>query len=218
MTERLVTVIMAVLLLMIALAACGPAPASVEDAEVVSSTEAQIRQPSPAVPAEPVTLDSYSASEIPTLDPQLADDIFSVNYVENLFVNLTDLSPDGRQLLPEAATGWQGSEDGLAYTFTLRTDIPWVQHDAETGETRQILDERGNPRFVTAHDFAHATSSRWTTVQRPNPCTGQAKTPRPQAGEGFGVRVPPPLIPETPHIAHNIVSQLPGRLSWAPTS
>ena len=155
MRERLVTVSMAVLLLMVALAACGPAPASVEDAEVVPSTEAQIAQPSPAAPAEPVSLDSYSASEIPTLDPQLADDVLSVNYVENLFVNLTNLAPDGRELLPEAATDWQGSEDGLTYTFTLRTDIPWVQHDPETGETRQVLDERGNPRFVTAHDFAY---------------------------------------------------------------
>jgi len=147
---------MAFLLLMIAIAACGPAPASVEETEVVPSTEAQIPPPSPAAPAEPVTLDSYATSEIPTLDPQLADDVLSVNFVENLFVNLTNLAPDGRELLPEAATGWQGSEDGLAYTFKLRTDIPWVQHDPETGETRQVLDNDGNPRFVTAHDFAYA--------------------------------------------------------------
>jgi len=156
MKERLVTVSMAVLLLMVALAACGPAPASVEDAEVVPSTEAQIPPSSPAAPAEPVTLDNYSTSEIPTLDPQLAYDVGSIDYVENLFVNLTSLDPEGRELLPEAATAWQGSDDGLVYTFKLRTDIPWVQHDVETGETRQELDEGGNPRFVTAHDFVYA--------------------------------------------------------------
>ena len=155
MMERFVTVSMAVLLLTVLLAACGPAPASVEETRVVPSADEQI-PPSPSAPAEPVILDNYSTSDIPTLDPQLAYDVASVNYIENLFVNLTGLDPEGLELLPEAATGWQGREDGLAYTFTLRTDIPWIQHDPETGETRQVLDERGNPRFVTAHDFAYA--------------------------------------------------------------
>ncbi|MFN2186957.1 MAG: hypothetical protein ACK2UU_23500, partial [Anaerolineae bacterium] len=155
MMERLVTVSVAVLLLVVTLAACGPAPTSVEETRVVPSADEQI-PPSPSAPAEPVILDNYSTSDIPTLDPQLAYDVASVNYIENLFVNLTGLDPEGLELLPEAATGWQGREDGLAYTFTLRTDIPWIQHDPETGETRQVLDERGNPRFVTAHDFAYA--------------------------------------------------------------
>jgi oligopeptide transport system substrate-binding protein len=155
MKERRITVRMAVLLLMTALAACGSAPASVEEAEIVPSTEAQIPPPSPATPAEPVTLDNYATAEVPTLDPQLATDVASVNYIENLFVNLTSLDPGGIELLPEAATGWQGSDDGLAYTFKLRTDIPWVRHDAETGETRQVLDSAGSPRFVTAHDFVY---------------------------------------------------------------
>jgi ABC-type oligopeptide transport system substrate-binding subunit len=102
-----------------------------------------------------VTLDFYATSEIPTVDPQLAQDVGSANYVENLFVNLTNLDPETVELLPEAATSWQDSDDGLVYTFKLRTDIPWVQHDPETGETEQVLDEGGNPRFVTAHDFVY---------------------------------------------------------------
>jgi oligopeptide transport system substrate-binding protein len=41
------------------------------------------------------------------------------------------------------------------YTFNLRTDIPWVKHNPVTGETIQEVDEEGNSRFVTAHDFVY---------------------------------------------------------------
>jgi oligopeptide transport system substrate-binding protein len=68
---------------------------------------------------------------------------------------LTNFDPETLELVPEAATDWQSSKDGLLYTFTLRTDIPWVRHDPETGETAQVLDENGNPRTVTAHDFVY---------------------------------------------------------------
>jgi len=136
------------LLLMLALAACGPAPLSVEEAETVPSTEAQM-------PQEPVTFDGYRTEEILTLDPQVAASGLSINHIENLFVNLTNRDPETLALVPEAAKRWQSSGDGLVYTFTLRTDIPWVHHDPQTGETRQALDEGGRPRFVTAHDFAY---------------------------------------------------------------
>ena len=83
-------------------------------------------------------------------------DVVSIDYIENLFVNLTSRDPETLELVPEAAESWQVSDDGLVYTFKLRTDIPWVHHDPDTGETEQVLDEAGNPRFVTAHDFAYA--------------------------------------------------------------
>ncbi|MFN2182469.1 MAG: peptide ABC transporter substrate-binding protein [Anaerolineae bacterium] len=159
MKERLVTVSMAVLLLVVALAACGPVsePAAVEEGETRASTETQVptAAPSPATPSEPVTLNDWSPSEITTLDPQLAYQVLSINYIENLFVNLTNRDPETLELVPEAAESWQFSDDGLVYTFTLRTDIPWVRHDPETGKTEQVLDDGGNPRTVTAHDFAY---------------------------------------------------------------
>ena len=157
--ERLVTLGLVAMLAAMALAACGPAsePAVVEEAETVTSTGTQIPSPmpSPATPSEPVTLHDYVTGEITTLDPQLAYQILSVNYIENLFVNLTNRDPATLELVPEAAESWQFSDDGLIYTFTLRTDIPWVRHDPQTGETEQVLDEGGKPRTVTAHDFAY---------------------------------------------------------------
>ncbi len=102
---------------------------------------------------EPVTLDGYSTTDIPTLDPQVGEDVVSINYIENLFVNLTNVDLETTEVVPEAATSWDISDDGLVYTFNLRTDIPWVKHNPVTGETVQEVDADGNPRFVTANDF-----------------------------------------------------------------
>ncbi len=103
---------------------------------------------------QPVTMDAFSTTDIPTLDPQVGEDVVSINYIENLFVHLTNYDLVTSEVVPEAATEWSASEDGLTWTFTLRTDIPWVYH-VPGGETTQVVDEDGNPRFVTAHDFEY---------------------------------------------------------------
>jgi oligopeptide transport system substrate-binding protein len=103
---------------------------------------------------EPVTFDGYSTSDIPALDPQVAEDAIGITYIENLFVSLTNYDLVTSEVVPEAATSWEISDDGLLYTFHLRTDIPWVYHNPVTGETTQEVDEEGNPRFVNANDFA----------------------------------------------------------------
>ncbi|MDH3944314.1 MAG: peptide ABC transporter substrate-binding protein, partial [Anaerolineae bacterium] len=96
-----------------------------------------------------------TTTDIPTLDPQLATDSVSITYIENLFVQLTNYDLETSEAVPEAATRWEISEDGLTYTFHLRTDIPWVRHNPVTGETIQEVAEGGNPRFVTAYDFEY---------------------------------------------------------------
>lgn len=101
-----------------------------------------------------VTLDLATTSDIPTLDPQVATDSVSISYIENLFVQLTNRTSETDEVVPEAATSWEISEDGLTYTFHLRDDIPWVYHNPVTAETLQVVDEEGRPRFVTADDFA----------------------------------------------------------------
>ena len=161
MKERLIPLTLAVVLVVTALAACEPEPTGVKDAEYFSSAGTQVLTaavtdlPPPETPQEPVTLYRYRWAEISTLDPQVAATVLSTNYLENLFVNLTNRDPETLELVPEAADSWQSSEDGLVYTFTLRTDIPWVQHDPQTGETEQVLDNGGSPRTVTARDFAY---------------------------------------------------------------
>ena len=82
-------------------------------------------------------------SEPPSLDPCLATDSISIDMVENLFLGLTDLAYDintsETTVIPELATSWEVSEDGLVWAFHLRKDVVWSD---------------GKP--VTAHDIEYA--------------------------------------------------------------
>ena len=127
----------------------------VEKTVVVTKEVEKVVEVTPTPAPEPVTLRFYSTTDIPTLDPQIAEDVVSINMIENLFVNLTNYDLETAEIIPEAATSWDVSDDGLTYTFHLRTDIPWVKHNPVTGETVQEVDDEGNPRFVTANDFVY---------------------------------------------------------------
>jgi oligopeptide transport system substrate-binding protein len=120
---------------------------------VVETVEVEVA-PGPEVDTT-VTYDAYSTTDIPTLDPQVGEDVVSINYLENLVVNLTNYDLETTEVVPEAATSWEISDDGLVYTFDIRTDIPWVKYDPRTGEVVQEVDDEGNPRFVTANDFVY---------------------------------------------------------------
>ena len=109
-----------------------------------------------------ITYDGYSLTDIPELDPQIAADTVSRTYIENLFLQLTNYDAGTSEIVPEVATAWESSEDGLTWTFHLRTDIPWVYHNPVSGETthinRPLLNEAGEqigeePAFVNANDF-----------------------------------------------------------------
>jgi oligopeptide transport system substrate-binding protein len=142
------------------LTACAQPEAVVETVVVTEVIEGETvttvvtATPAP-VAAGPVTNYGYSTTDIPELDPQIVEDVIGVNYTENLFVHLTNYDLVTAEIVPEAATAWDVSADGLTYTFTLRTDIPWVRHNPVTGETVQEVDGDGNPRFLTAHDFEY---------------------------------------------------------------
>lgn len=155
------------------LAACGPqteapateapateAPATEAPATEAPATEAPTEEPmgpmeAPVNLENPVTYNGYSTTEIPTLDPQLGEDSVSIGYIENLFLQLTNVDLETTEIVPEAASSWEISEDGLTYTFNIRTDIPWVRYYPEEGVVRQEVDENGNPRYVTAYDFEY---------------------------------------------------------------
>ena len=98
---------------------------------------------------EPITNYRTAASQISTLDPQRASDSVSIDVLENLFLALTDtdaLVPGN--VIPELATEWSVSDDGMTWTFTLRDDVPWVRHDPVSGETEVL-------RMVTAGDVEY---------------------------------------------------------------
>ncbi len=83
-------------------------------------------------------------------DPQLAGSTISVRWVDNIFLGLTDLSPETAEVRPEFATDWSASADGLTWTFKLRDDVPWVSWNPTTQEAKVM-------RMVTAEDVVTGT-------------------------------------------------------------
>ncbi|MDH5505591.1 MAG: peptide ABC transporter substrate-binding protein [Anaerolineae bacterium] len=142
------------------LAACsGVAQPSASPTATLAATSSATAEPAPI---------SYRLSEdgaivhrgalpadIHTLDPQQGEDSRSINFIENLFMQLTAADAYSAEIFPEAAAHWEISADGRAYTFSLRGDIPWVWHNPVSGETIQVVDADGQPRFVSAYDFEY---------------------------------------------------------------
>ncbi len=89
-------------------------------------------------------------TEPPTLDPALATDSVSIQCDEALFLGLTDFADTtDAEVVPELATEWGVSEDGLTWTFKMRSDVWWVHYDPATGEAEKM-------RPVDAHDVEYA--------------------------------------------------------------
>jgi len=88
-------------------------------------------------------------TEPPTLDPALATDSVSVQCDEALFLGLTDFEDTtDAAVVPEIATEWSVSEDGLTWTFEMRKDVWWVHYDPQSQKTEK-------KRLVTAEDVAY---------------------------------------------------------------
>lgn len=87
-----------------------------------------------------VTLNLNAGTEPPTLDPSLATDSTSIDILNEMFLALTGLNPDTQAAVPQLATDWSASDDGLTWTFNLRDDVPWVIYrDGEVVETGQMV-------------------------------------------------------------------------------
>ena len=109
------------------------------------------------VPSEkPVTLNMNLGTEPPQVDPALSTDTTSVFVDEQLFLGLTDFDDETSEVIPELATEWDVSDDGLVWTFKMRDDVPWVRYDPATGETTVMTDDEGNPDMVDAHEVEYA--------------------------------------------------------------
>ena len=62
-------------------------------------------------------------SEVPSLDPGVAQDTTSIEVIEQLFLGLTDYDPETFDVVPELATGWEASSDRKTYSFSMRRDV-----------------------------------------------------------------------------------------------
>ena len=101
--------------------------------EVIKEVE-KIVEVSPDDPdAGRVALRSVIGNEPPSLDPSLGTDTTSIFFIRQMFVGLAKFD-ENSNVVPELATDWDVSEDGLVWTFNLRDDVNWVHRDPNTGE------------------------------------------------------------------------------------
>jgi oligopeptide transport system substrate-binding protein len=98
-----------------------------------------------------------------SIDPQQAFDTKDWNLENVLFPALTTLDEETKEIKPGLAASWEISDDGLVYTFHLVENVPWVRYNADSGEVEQVLDDSGNPRYVTAQDVVYG----WTRALDP---------------------------------------------------
>jgi len=72
----------------------------------------------------------FAASADPvSLDPAFASDGETFRVARQMFEGLVGTEPGTADPAPLLATEWEGSDDGLSYTFTLRDDVTF--HDGE---------------------------------------------------------------------------------------
>ena len=117
-----------------------------------TETEETSEAVSPEAPSYSAILHSAINEQEFLLDPQISG---SLDLLQSLFLTLTEYDYKNAAVVPRAAESWTVSPDGKIYTFRIRSDIPWVIHPLG-GDTVQITDEDGSPRYVTAADFEYA--------------------------------------------------------------
>ncbi len=98
------------------------------------------------------TTRQMGASDVPTLDPSVAQDVPSVQVIVELFPELNRTNEETAEVQDGMAT-LTVSDDGSVYTYSIMPEVPWVRYNAVSGAVEQVLDEAGNPRYVTANDY-----------------------------------------------------------------
>src|SRR5258708_32436086 len=103
--------------------------------------------------------------------------------VENLFVGLTRYNPATRQIEPGLASEWASTDNGLTWTFKLRSDLKWVSYNPDIGQVQAL-------RTVVAGDFVYGIRRACETTP-PNPATHTVSI---IAGSPKGANANPPSL------------------------
>ncbi len=147
-------------------------------------------------------------TEPPTLDPNIATDTTSVQIDQALFLGLTDFDDNTMEVVPELATHWEASEDGLTWTFYMRDDVYWTNgrkvtaHDVEYSVKRTLDPATGSSYAYVlwiikgAEAFndnqgarpTRSVSRRSTTTRFSSPSTSPRGTSPPSPGCGSAAR------------------------------
>src|SRR5580704_5382523 len=82
------------------------------------------------------TLVMANAVKVDTLDPEANSVNESIWLDQNIYSRLLQPNATGTGLLPDLATSWDISKNGLTYTFHLRTDADFSNGSPVTARTR----------------------------------------------------------------------------------
>ena len=144
-------------------ATAGPAAAPPAGSE-------QSAAAAPATSAEGVTLRLSTTAEPTTLDPNLAEDYYSITPIEQMFLGLTNINNETADIEPELAESWETSADGLTWTFNLRDDAVWsdgkpvTAQDVEYSVKRAIKPETASPYAYVLYIIKNAKAINQTAV------------------------------------------------------
>ncbi|MEZ4677936.1 MAG: peptide ABC transporter substrate-binding protein [Caldilineaceae bacterium] len=147
------------LLLLVGCATPGPAAAPADDTGAAAS-----------ITGEGITLRLSTTSEPTTLDPNLAEDYYSITPIEQMFLGLTNINNETEEVEPELAESWEISEDGLTWTFNLRDDAVWsdgkpvTAQDVEYSVKRAIKPETASPYAYVLYIIKNAAPINQTAV------------------------------------------------------
>jgi len=160
MRTKVLSVASLLIVASVLLAACGGGtPQTVVQTVMVAGTP-QMVEVTAAPPAGPkiLHLSTDGAGDVPTVDPNIAEDTTSITMINATNVGLTYLREADATLHPGMAKSWDISADGLTYTFHLLEGIPWVRYNGtEVEKVQSCPDESGatKDRLLTAYDFEY---------------------------------------------------------------
>lgn len=152
---------LALLLVLLALAACTAAPAAPGEANAPAA---------PATSGEALTLRLATVSEPSTLDPNLAEDYYSITPIEQMFLGLTNINNATSEIEPELAESWTVSDDGTVWTFNLRQDVKWSDGNPVTANDivysvrRAVMPETASPYAYVLYSIKNAAAINQTEI------------------------------------------------------
>lgn len=87
--------------------------------------------------SEPIRAVFSNVAETPTLDPAIAFSSDGLLFVRNVYEGLLEYAPASTELRPALAESWDVSDDGLTYSFTIRSGVTF--HDGSELDTADVV-------------------------------------------------------------------------------
>jgi oligopeptide transport system substrate-binding protein len=167
MRKPLWYVLVLALALVLAAGCTAPAPAAAPDAGADAGAEQAAEAPAAG---DLITVRVSTVSEPTTLDPNLAEDFYSITPVEQLYLGLTNLNTETEQVEPELAESWTISDDGTVWTFKMREDAVWsdgnpvTANDVVYSVRRAVMPETASPYAYVLYSIKNAAAINQTAI------------------------------------------------------